>query len=117
VGENAVEGDAPVFVGIESLIEEVAEEASVLRNAFAVDALGRSDGFGRVFGIGGEIANGSEASAGYNGISNDVNVFVNPAGLEATIEANIAVALGELAIYDVRELPLGARDYGARRIA
>ena len=39
VREDAVERDPAIFVGVESLVEKVAQEASVLRNAFAVDAL------------------------------------------------------------------------------
>lgn len=38
MGEDAVEGDASVFVGVEALVEEVAEEATVLGDAFGDDA-------------------------------------------------------------------------------
>ena len=74
VGEDAVERNASIFVGIESLIEEVAEEAAVLRDAFAIDARGGSDGIGGVFGVRGEVANGGEATSGDNGVGNDVDV-------------------------------------------
>ena len=38
VGENAVERDSSLFVGVEALVEKVAQKAPVLRNAFAIDA-------------------------------------------------------------------------------
>src|ERR1700722_3534391 len=36
VGQNAVKRDPSLFVGVETLIEKVAQEPSILRNAFAI---------------------------------------------------------------------------------
>ena len=64
MGEDAVERDASFFVGIETLVEKVAQEAAVLRNAFAVDTLRRSNSIRRVLGVRGEVADGREAVGG-----------------------------------------------------
>ena len=40
----------------------------------------------------GEVANRSEASAGDDGIGNNVDVFVDLAGLKAAVEMNDAIA-------------------------
>jgi hypothetical protein len=58
VGEDAVERDATFFISVETLIEEIAEEASVLRDAFAVNACDGRDGVGHVLGVGSKIADG-----------------------------------------------------------
>src|SRR6266436_5341974 len=77
VGENAVDGDAAFFVGIETLIQKMAEEAAVLRNAFCDDAHGGSDAaWALLFCIGGEIAEGGQAKTRDDGISDGVNEFV-----------------------------------------
>ncbi len=118
--EDAVEGDASFFVGIETLIEEIAEEASVLRDAFAVDARRGSDGIGRVLGVGGEVADSSESAAGNDGIGDDVNIFVDLARLKAAVEVDMAGARDEFSIDGVRKLPLRAgnnRALGPARIA
>jgi hypothetical protein len=78
--EDAVEGDASFFVGVEPLVEEVAQEASVLRNAFALDARRGSDG--GVLGVGREVADGSESAAGGDGIGDDVDLSIDFAGLK-----------------------------------
>ena len=81
--ENAVQRDSSFFVSVESLIQVVAQEAPVLRNAFAVDPRRRSDGIGRVLGIGGEVTDGGEAPAGNDRIGDHVNVFVDLSGLKS----------------------------------
>src|ERR1700751_1920482 len=37
MGEDAVERDSSIFVGVEALIKEVAQKAPVLRDTFAID--------------------------------------------------------------------------------
>ena len=83
--KDAVEGDTSFFVSVETLIQEVAEEASVLRDALAINTGRGRKGIGRVLGIGGEVADGSEASAGDDGIGDDVNIFVDLARLKAAV--------------------------------
>src|SRR5882724_2957058 len=95
--ENAVDGDAAFFVGIETMIEKMAEEAAVLRNAFGYDAHGGSDGVGGMFCVGSEIAEGGEAEAGNDRISDDVNIFVDAAGLKTAAEMDGAIAGREFA--------------------
>ena len=113
VGENAVERDPSLFVGIETLIEKVAQEAAVLRNAFAVDAGRGSDGIGSVLGIGGEVANRGEAAAGDDGVGDDINVFVNLARLKTAVQMDMPVAGCEFAVDGVGKLPFGAGNDGA----
>src|SRR5438128_9508820 len=48
VREHAVESDATILIGVEALIQKVAQESSVLRDAFAEDAGRRRDGIRRV---------------------------------------------------------------------
>ena len=92
VGENSVERDSSVFVRIEALIEKVAQKAPVLRDAFAVDPLSRSDGIGIVLGIGSKVAYGSEAAAGHDRVGDHINVFVNLPWLEAAVQVDVPVA-------------------------
>jgi hypothetical protein len=83
VRKNAVESDLSAFVGIEALVEKVAQEAPVLRNAFAVNACDGRDGVGCMLGVRRKIAHRRETSAGNDRVGDRVHVFVNLAGLEA----------------------------------
>ena len=70
-----------------------------------------------MLGVGREVANSGEASAGHHRIRNHVSVLVDFAGLKAAIEMNVSIAGRELAIHHMRELPSGAWDHGALRVA
>ncbi len=113
VRENAVDGDAAVFVGVETLVEEVAEEAAVLGDAFGDDARGGSDGVRGTFCVRGKIAEGGEAEAGDDGIFDDVDVFVDAAGGEAAVEMDGAIAGRDFAVDGCGELPFRTRDGAA----
>ena len=117
VGKHAIERHSSVFVGVEALIKKVAQEASVLRNALAVDPRCRSDGIGCVLGIGRKIAYDGEAGPGYDRVSDNINVFVYFAGLKTTVQVDISVAQGELAIHGMSELPLRARNEGTLAVS
>ena len=117
MGENSVERDASVFVGVETLIKKVAQKAAVLRNAFAVNAGRGRDRIGGMLGVGGEVADRSEPPASHNRIGDGVNVFVNLARLKSAVQMDIPVAGGEFAFDGLRKLPLSARDFGALSIA
>ena len=117
MSENAVEGDSSFFVSVEALIEEVAQKPSILRNAFPIDARRRSNRIGNMLGIRSKVANSREAAAGYNGIGDDINIFVDLPRLEAAVQMNVAVAGHDFAVHGVRELPLAARNNGARSLA
>ncbi len=117
VRENSIERDSSFLVRIETLIEKIAKKAAVLRNAFAIDARGRSDGVTAVLRIGGKIAHGCEAEAGNYGIGDDVNVFVNFPRLEAPVQMNVPIARCQLTVYRVRELPVGAANHSTLGIA
>ena len=91
VGKNSVERDPSFFIRIEALVEKVAQEAPILRNAFTIDALCRSNGVGIVLGVGSKVTYGSEASAGHHGVGDDIDVFVNLSWLEAAVQMNKAV--------------------------
>src|SRR3954471_24752840 len=61
VPQNAIERDSSIFVSVESLIEEVAQEAPVLRDAFAVNARDRGYRIRRMLDVRGEITDGRES--------------------------------------------------------
>src|SRR5207302_7461664 len=42
VRENSIERESSFLIGIEALIQEIAKKSAILRNAFAIDARGRS---------------------------------------------------------------------------
>ena len=113
VRQNAVERNASFFVRIEALIEEVAQEAPILRNAFAIDACRGSDGIGCVLGIGREVAYRGEAAAGHDRIGDHVNIFVDFSGLKAAVQVDMAVTRSEFAVDRLRELPFRAGNDGA----
>src|SRR5271157_263014 len=115
--KNAVKCDAAVLIRVESLVEKVTQKAAVLRDAFAIHALRRSDRTWIVLGIGCKISNGGKTRAGNNGIGNNVNVLVNLSRLKTAVEVNESIAGDELAVDRVRELPLGARYHRARAFA
>ena len=106
VREHAIESDAAIFIGIESLIEKIAQEAAILRDAFAEHTRRRRDGVRRVLCIRGEVAYGGEAESGNDRIGDHVDIFVNAAGLEAAVEMDGPVARRELAIDRRGKLPL-----------
>src|SRR5581483_4152177 len=106
VREDSVECNLALFVRIETLVEQVTQEASILRDAFAKDTLGGSDRVLGVFGVRSEVANGSEAQARDHRISNDVDVFIDFARVKAAIQMDVAIACYQFAIDRVRELPV-----------
>ena len=115
VSEDTVDGDTAVLVGVESLIEEVAKKAAVLRNAFNEDAGNRSNSLWIVFRVGSEIAKDSEGESGNDGIGNDVHVFVDFSGFETAFEMDGAIVGDEPTFDCFGELPFAARDGGALR--
>ena len=115
--QNSVEGDAALFVGIESLIEQVAEKSTILRNPFSIDTNGRCDRIRSVLGIGREIADGCETQASNDGIRNNIDVFVNLPGLETALQVNVTIAELDLAVYHMPELPFRSGNGDSRRFA
>src|SRR5207302_5950947 len=113
VRENAVSGDAAFFVSIETLIEKMAQEAAVLRNTFGDNTRGRSDGVRGMFCVGSEIAESGKAEAGDDRIFDDVNVFVDAAGLKTAVQMDGAIAGRDFSVDGCGELPFGTRDDGA----
>src|SRR6185369_3404116 len=111
MGEHAIESHPAFFVRVESLIEKVAQKAPVLRDAFPIDAGCGNKRAGIVLGIGGEVAYRSETQSSNNRVADHVDVFVNPAGLKASVEMDMAVAGNEFAVNRVREPPLRPGDY------
>src|SRR5438045_7942766 len=87
--EYAVESHSAVFIGIKSLVEKVAKEAAVLRDAFAVNAVCRSNGIGGMLRVRREVANGGETSTGHHRIGDHVDILVDAPGLKASIEMNV----------------------------
>ena len=106
MGEHTVKRDPTLLVGIEPLEEEVPQKASVLRDAFTMNA---NDGRYRLrimLGVRGEVAHGGKAEAGDHGVLHHVHVLVDLAGRKAALQVNVAIAGLEFAIDHVRELPL-----------
>src|SRR5271163_4500402 len=55
VSENTVKRDPSFLIRIKALVEEVAQEAPVLRNALSINTLCRGDGFGIMLGVGSKV--------------------------------------------------------------
>src|SRR5271154_3828844 len=110
MGQDSVERNVSILVGIETLIEKVAQKASILRNAFAVNALRRGQRIARMFGIGRKVPDRSEATASDDRIGDDVNIFVDLAGLKTAIQMDMTVTRNELAVDRVGELPVSTRN-------
>src|ERR1700733_36074 len=68
VGEHTIQGDSSVLIRIESLVEEIAQEAPVLRNSLTINTLRRGDGFGITLAVGSEVTDGSEAPSRDHGV-------------------------------------------------
>src|SRR5690349_13518208 len=67
VREHSIERNAPLFVGVEAVKEEVAQEAAVLGDAFGNDAPCGRDGVGVVLRERGEVAEPGESASGNYG--------------------------------------------------
>src|SRR5439155_9103956 len=115
--QHPVQRNTPFFICVETLIHKIAQETTVLRNAFAVDASRGRDGIRRVFCIGSEVAYRCKADAGHNRVSDDVDVFVDLPRLESSVQTNVPVARLQLATDGMGKLPFGPRDHRARCIA
>src|ERR1700676_445583 len=105
-----------LLVGVEILVEKMAEKAPTLRNSDSVDALYGCRGLRIVFQIGEEIADSSQAEASDDWILPFVNDFIDFAGLKSAVEMNEMRIGREFAIQRMGETPLGARNRLARAI-
>ena len=66
VSQNAVERHAAFFVGVETAVEKVAQEAAVLRDALAINApRGKFRAF-PVLRVAGQIAHRRKAQSGHH---------------------------------------------------
>src|SRR5580704_11080207 len=115
--QHTIESDPAIFIRVKSLVEKVAQKATVLRDTFPVYSLRRSHRIGGMLGVGCKVANGGEASAGHNRIGGHVDIFINPTGLKAAIHVNVSIAPRKLALHHVRKLPLSAWNHGSWRVA
>src|SRR5580700_4504599 len=117
VGEHTIKGDSSVLIRIKALIEEIAQEAPILRDSLAINSLCRSDGAGIMLGVGSEVTDGCKAPSGHHRVSDHIHVFVDLSWLEPAVQVNKPVCRDELAIDSMRELPLRAGNDTPRSIA
>src|SRR5579871_856413 len=104
--EHAIESHRAMLIRIEPLVEEITQEAPVLRNPEPVDSLA-SDGRSRSpFDVRGEVADGGEPEACHDGIGRYVDILVELARLEPGIEVDITIAGNEPAVLGPGKLPL-----------
>src|SRR5438128_8287790 len=109
MGEHTIECGPSLLICIEPLIEKIAKETAVLGDSFTVDADSGSDRVGAMLGVGSKIANRGEAEPGDDGIFDNVNVFVNLAGLETPLEVDVTGATMACAVDNMHELKMGPR--------
>jgi len=120
IDQNAIESKSSFFVGIEALIQKVAQETTGLRTALTVDADRWGDGAGSVLHIGSKVAEGSKPQTRHNRICGNVDIFVDLSRLKSSVQMNKLVAGNEFAVDDVRKLPIAAwndRSRPAARVA
>ena len=115
--KDAIERDPPLFVGVETLVNKIAQKTAILRNAFAEHTRRRCDAVGRVLHIRSKVAHRREAQPGYNRIGDYVDVLINAPGLEAAVKVDGAVARRQLAVDHRGKLPLRAGDIGTLALA
>ena len=115
VCENSIESDPSLFICVEALVEQVAQEASILGDALAINALCWSYRIATVLRVGGEIEDGSKAASGDDRVRDDVDVLIYFARLESAVQMDEPITGGEFAIGHVSELPLGAGNHRSRR--
>ena len=72
MSENAVESDASILIRVEALIDKIAQEPSILRDSFAIDASRGRDRVRCMLGIRCEIANDGESASSDHRIGDDV---------------------------------------------
>ena len=113
VREDAVERRPAALVGVESLVQEVAEEAPSLRHAVGDAVARRRDARGVVLEVRDHVAHGGEPGAHHHGVLRPVDHLVDPAGLEARGEVHTARIGDGHAELLARKLPLGARNRAA----
>ena len=113
VGEDAIKGHPAGLILIETLVEVVAQEAAALGDTGGVGAVHMGNSGGIKFEPGSEVAHGGKAESGNNGIFDDIDEFVDAAGLKT--EAVVDGAVDR----DCRggcEAPVGTRDRLARAV-
>ena len=106
VRHHGIEHLAVALVGIEALIEKIAEESAALRGAERVGVFRRGDRVGRVLEPRRGIPHGDESQTGNRRIRGGVRQLVGAARLEPALERDDVA----------RQLPLVARDRGRRAL-
>src|SRR5258708_12222783 len=106
VCKHTIESDAPIFVGIETLIKKIAQEAAILRDAFAKHTGRGRDRVGRVLHIRGEVTHGGETEPGNDRIGDPIDVLINQATQESSVQMDAPVARYQLTLDHPSELPL-----------
>src|SRR5437870_5190559 len=89
-----------LLVGVESLVDEMAQKTSALRNAESVGAFRRRHGFWIVLAVRHEIANGRQTTSDDRWIFRGVDDFVDFSGNESAVEMHLG---------RTREPPVAAR--------
>src|SRR6202521_1035099 len=108
---HAVYHLSPLLVGVEVLIEKMAEEAATLRNSYRIDAADRSRGLGIVLEIREEIADRSQPGAHNHRVFRFIDDLINFARQKTAIQVNEMRIAQNLAFHGTGKAPLAARDY------
>ena len=114
VGHHAIERDRPGLIGIEALVEEMAQEPAALREAEADRALHRRERARIVLEVTHDIAHGREAEAAHDRIFCDVDEFVYVVRREAVARSDRGWIGDVFAVDPACEFPVAARHDPAR---
>src|SRR6267143_1134333 len=113
---DTVHDPAALLIGVEVLIEEMAEEAATLRYSHRIDAADRSRGLGIVFKIRKEIADRSQPGTCDRGVFRFIDALINFAGQKTAVQVNEMRIGDKLAFHGMGKAPPPARDYLPRTI-
>jgi len=104
-GKHAIESNSPILIGIESLREKIAQEAAILRDAFAEHAAAGVRLSGECLAIRRKVPHGREAKPATR-IGDYIDVLVNAPGLKTSVEMD-GPLLGAACHRSSRQLPRG----------
>src|ERR1700722_4114783 len=114
VSDDAVHHLTALLVGVEVLVEKMAEKAPTLRNSDGIDTMNGRGGLRIVFQVGKEIAHRCKTEASDNGVFCFIDDLIDFAGLKSAVEVN-EVRIGcKFAVHSVGKTPLTARNRLAR---
>ena len=106
--EHAVEGLVPALVGVEALVEEVAQEAPGLRHAEGHPEPRGEEALRVVLGVRDDVADGGETETAHDRVARAVHELVDLAGLEAARHGDVPRVLHDASVHLTSEAPVAA---------